>query len=96
MLDRMSDMDFVKWQIAYDLDPWGPERADLRSGMICHVIDAFTPGKGKPKPPSHYMPSFGGKPKQQAPVQSDAEMKANFHAFKKATEAMRAKMKGNQ
>ncbi len=94
MLDRMSSIEFSEWQIAYNLDPWGEERADLRSGMQCHVTDACHRTKGKPHPPGYYMPNFGDKPK--APVQSGEEMKANFRAFKRDVEAMRAKRKGNQ
>lgn len=98
MLDRMSSMEFSEWQAAYDLDPWGPERADLIGGTICHVLDACHRIKGKPKSPGHYMPKFGDarNEPEQVQTQSDDEMKANFRAFKKATAAMRAKVKANQ
>lgn len=46
----------MEWEAFYGIDPWGEERADLRSGMLCSLTDACHRTKGRPDPPLSYMP----------------------------------------
>lgn len=41
----MGADEFVEWQIEYARNPWGPERADLRMG----ILDAMVANIGKSK-----------------------------------------------
>lgn len=80
MLAAMPVKLWLEWQAYYGLDPWDEERADLRMGIICSVLDACHRVKGQPSPPSAFMP---GK-KHQQPQQSLAEQKAIFKMAKAA------------
>lgn len=40
------------------LEPWDEERADLRAGIVAHVVASVNGVKGSK--PSDYMPKFGG------------------------------------
>lgn len=59
MLREMTWQQFIDWR-DYDLiDPFGEERADLRSGTIASVIANVHSGKGgKRFKPADFMPKF--------------------------------------
>lgn len=61
----------MEWQVLYDLDPWGEERADLRSGTIAAA--AANAGRmaaqamgaklaGEPFRPRDFMPAAEPEP----------------------------------
>ena len=89
MLEGMSATEFREWEAMYRLDPWGPERADLRSGIECSVMDACHRTKGHVKPPKDYMVDFDPSPQQQA--KKDADMKAKFKGFSAKVGRLRSK-----
>jgi hypothetical protein len=76
LLEEMSAETWVLWQLYYDLDPWGEERADLRSGMIAAVIAETNRDKKKrrkPYTPQEFMPQFDRPPpKPQTPEEQAA------------------------
>jgi len=57
----MSSREFAEWWAYYQLDPFGPERADLRNAALMALIaEMFRDPKkrGKPFEPEDFMPSF--------------------------------------
>jgi hypothetical protein len=44
---RCSSREFAEWAAYYRLEPWGEERADLRSGIIAHLIAGALSKKGR-------------------------------------------------
>lgn len=59
MLHEMTWQQFMEWH-QYDLiDPFGDERADLRSGTIAAVVANVHAGKsGRKFKPADFMPKF--------------------------------------
>jgi hypothetical protein len=69
------------WQAAYDLEPWGEYRADLRMGTLATVIAEPNRNREvKPKAftPADFMPDFYADPHEQE--------RSALNAFIKATE----------
>lgn len=89
MLERMSAVQFCEWQACYAIDPWGPERADLRSGIECSVMDACHRTKGRVKPPKDYMVNFDSPQERQQ--QKEQEMRAKVAGYRKSLDKWRAK-----
>jgi hypothetical protein len=57
MLKSMSARELQEWRVIWSrYETFGDERADLRHGILCSLIDGVNRAKGKPKPPKHYMP----------------------------------------
>ena len=75
MLACMTAKELRDWEAYYLTEPFGEQRADLRNGILCSLIDACHRAKGQPQAPSAYMPfASGGKPQRQ----SIEEQKAIF------------------
>lgn len=75
----MTAMDLLEHEIDYEISPWDEERADLRNGILCSLLDACHRTKGAAARPVDFMP-YAEKPKQR---QSTALMKANLAMFLK-------------
>lgn len=43
---RCSPSEFTEWKAFYKLDPWGQERADMRTGMLCAMVGNALRRKG--------------------------------------------------
>ncbi len=73
------------------MEPWGEERADLRSGIIAATIANSAPyrKRGRAFQPSEFMPVIG---KGSVQRQSDKEIDARLMAF---VTAHNAALKGN-
>jgi|TARA_Y100000310_G_scaffold51927_1_gene47793 hypothetical protein len=90
--------EFRDWVAYYQLDPWGEERADLRSGIVASVFSnaiqalirtvARKRGKGKEFKPKDFMPEFGKKRRQ-----SSQQMQQTLMAFTAAHKMMGKKPK---
>lgn len=66
MLAQMTSRQFAEWQAYYRLEPWGEERADLRSGIIAATFANAHRAKGaKPAKAEDFMPDFDGRRKQR-------------------------------
>ena len=74
---EITSTEFAEW-IAYStLEPFGEERADLRSAIVACLIANTNRGKNqRPYKETDFMPKFGRK-KQQ----TWQEMKARFNTF---------------
>ena len=60
--ERVSSRDFAEYWAAFQLDPWGAEREDLRAGIVASTIaNANRDPKKRPRPftPEQFMPSLG-------------------------------------
>jgi hypothetical protein len=78
---RCDAEEFREWMAFYELDPWGGERGDLRTGIVASVIaNVNRPSGSKPITPSDFMPEFGPRDEERK-TQSLAEMKAAFESF---------------
>ena len=70
----MSSREFAEWWAYYQLDPFGPERADLRNAALMALIaEMFRDPKkrGNPFTPEDFMPSFDGE--ERAPRNGGVE-----------------------
>mgnify|MGYP000940748974 FL=1 len=58
MLQRMSSRELSEWMAYYNIEPFGEERADLRSGIVASTIANVNrdPKKGQPFKPTDFMP----------------------------------------
>jgi len=78
----LTSKDLAEWA-AYDtIEPFGEERADFRTGIICSQLDACHRVKGSVQPPIAFMP-FSEKPQHS---QTEASMKAIFRDAKRSFE----------
>ena len=63
----MSSMEFVEWQAFFSLAPFGDDRADIRSAMICKTLADVNTPKGQTRMRlADFMPRFGP-PEVQSP-----------------------------
>ena len=70
--------EFRDWQIYYQIEPWGEERADLRTGILASLIANIHRRKGSARLlPRDFMPDFE-KPMRKQSVET---MAATFKAF---------------
>jgi hypothetical protein len=77
MYRAMTAADLLEWEVDFAISPWDEERADLRNGILCSLLDACHRTKGTSPQPVDFMP-YSKKPKRR---QSVAAMKANLAAF---------------
>ena len=69
LLARIDSRELTEWLAYYGLNPWGPERSDLRAGMVASTVaNCLTSGSFKP---SDFMPKYGPQPEpvEQTPEQ---------------------------
>ncbi len=59
LLKNISSRELTEWMVYYEIEPFGEERADLRSGIIASTIANVNRGKGgKAYKPSDFIPKF--------------------------------------
>ena len=80
MLSEISIRQALEWMEYADLEPFGEERADLRSAIIACTVANANRSKGPPFKPGDFMPKFDAEPVKQSPDQ----MAAVFAAFAEA------------
>jgi len=91
LLTRMSGQELTEWEAYYRLEPWGEERADLRSGVVAALIsNAFRGKGGKVQKPQDFMLRFG-LDVQTEPMKLWAKIKATFMALGDANMARKEK-----
>lgn len=77
--DRLSYRELLEWMAYYELEPWGAERDDLRSGISTAAIVQMWAGKNARKiKPTMFMPYYEP-PKKQA--KTPEQMRATFDAL---------------
>lgn len=73
----MSARELVEWQVYYELEPFGEERADARSALAASaLLNAWRSKKDKPVTPEMFMP-FSEKPPPPEP-KTPGEIMAAF------------------
>lgn len=58
---RVSSREFAEYWALYQLDPWGPERDDLRAGIVASTVANVNRDRRKrPRPytPQEFMPKL--------------------------------------
>ena len=87
MLGEMTEMQFQRW-IAYSIiEPFGEERADLRSAIIaCTMANMWRGQKQRPFKVDDFMPKLGENKRAQrnkgAKPMTSAEIKAEMDKLK--------------
>jgi len=86
--ERCTAREFYEWVAYYRMNPWGEERADLRTGIVCALTANVHRGKnGKAYKPTDFLPKYNERRK----VQSGIEMAARMKAFATAHNSRRGK-----
>lgn len=83
---RVSSREFTEWIAYANLEPFGEERADFRTGIMASTVANVNRAKGgKEYKPEDFMPDFdGARGKGKREMSTDA-MKAVFDAHILAT-----------
>ncbi len=81
MLDRMTLPCFMEWLAFGEIEPYGAELDNWRTGQVCATIANVHRTKGKAYKPDDFMPRVG--PRRQSPE----ELTATFKAFAAAHNA---------
>lgn len=56
----MSSREFAEWMAFHDMEPFGEERADLRSAIVASTVANAHRGKRQRRSkPEDFMPKFG-------------------------------------
>ena len=56
LYEELTPEELQEWEADYQINPWGPERADLSIGILCSLLDSCHRTKGQPDRPIDYMP----------------------------------------
>ena len=70
MLGRMSSAEITEWLAFYQLEPFGPERGDLRAGIVAATVANVNRDAKKQKKPysaQDFMPKFKGGAGEKGP-----------------------------
>lgn len=70
--DRLDSRELEEWFAFYDLEPWGADIEDLRTGTICSAISSSV---GVSTSPREWMPD-----REPAEPQTDDEIQRNLMA----------------
>jgi hypothetical protein len=65
--ERISSSEFSEWQAFYGIEPFGEQRADLRSGIIACTIGSVFSESNTDLSPADFMPFAGVEPSASAP-----------------------------
>ncbi len=65
LLSRISSRELTEWQAYFTVEPFGEDRADLRSAIVaCVMASAWCGKKGRKFTVKDFMPDFAPKQKQ--------------------------------
>lgn len=79
MQQEISSADFAELLAYYRIDPWGEQRDDLRTALLCSVIaNALASGKGRRFKLADFLLDFEAELKKP---QTAKQMEAIFRAF---------------
>jgi hypothetical protein len=56
MLNDLTAEELIEHEKAYEVDPWGEERAEMLHGHLCSLLDSCHRQKGNVESPAYYMP----------------------------------------
>jgi hypothetical protein len=71
-LSELEPWQFDEWIAFYRLRPWGPDRDDLRSGLLACAIDLAMNGESRWEP-EDFLQRFEGDAGERAAAESRAE-----------------------
>lgn len=77
--ERVSSREFAEYWAAYQLDPWGPELEDHRTGIVASTIaNVNRDPKKRPRPytPDDFTPRFGAAVDDEEPTEEELEARA--------------------
>lgn len=70
LLARIDSLELTEWMAAYNVEPWGEDRSDLRAGIVASTVANCHSTKGHEFKPSDFIPQFVEMEKpQQTPEQ---------------------------
>jgi len=76
----MTNQEFMTWAAYYRVEPWGDDRADIRSAIVAQVTASLSNLVAK-RPRSfklsQFIPKFN-RPTKQTPAQIETAIKAAF------------------
>lgn len=55
---EISSYEYTEWLAYYQIEPFGEERADLRSAILCTLVASVFASKGYKPKVSDFMPDF--------------------------------------
>jgi hypothetical protein len=90
MLEEMTSSEVADWMAYERLEPWGEERADLRTGILASLVANVTRGKDqKAYGPVDFMPDFEPKEESEGKGQLEqhdlvSKVRAVFGMFRRA------------
>lgn len=58
MLRELTSSEVVEWEAFYRIDPWGEDRADLRSAIVAYTVASAHTRKGKKLKLSQFIPDY--------------------------------------
>jgi hypothetical protein len=59
MLESIPEWKFRRWMAYYQIEPWGEERADLRSAIVASTVaNAMAGRRSKKFKPKDFMPFY--------------------------------------
>ncbi len=78
MLSEIDARQFLEWQVFANLSPFVEDRADVRTGLILHMlanVNRDSKKKPTPWPLEQFIPKFGDTPLEKKPEQSWQQQK---------------------
>ena len=85
LLRQMDARELTDWIAFWQREPWGDERADLRSGIVAAAATNVWAGRGRQATPRDFMPRCGD---EDTPRQPPELMQG---LFRRAAKAFKAK-----
>ena len=73
--EEIDSAEFAEWRAYHEVDPFGEDRADLRSGIVASVVANANRTKGRAFKPGDFMPDFD---RMETGQQSVEEMQARI------------------
>ena len=89
LLRRISSAELSEWAAYYALEPFGEERADLRSGIVAATVaNASRSEKQQPYSPADFMPQFDAERVEEAEEPEEPEDPQAWRKLLQRVEAM--------
>lgn len=78
LLAELSSQQLAEWLAYFQLEPWGEDRADLRTGIVASTVANAnrSPKQKRPYQPDDFMPHFDGE--DEAPEVSAQRLMAQM------------------
>lgn len=94
MLSGLTGRELLEWEAFDRIEPFGEERADLRTGILASTLCNLRGRKGRRSQPQDFMPRFGGEPSRRRAT-TPAAMRAIMTALTAAHNAQAGRTDGD-